>query len=55
MAKVSVANNVSKSNRNWIRGYTIAGFFLFITYQFLLPWDGLYLSDGKPVDAAICS
>jgi len=41
MAKVSVANNVSKSNRNWIRGYTIAGFALFITYQFLLPWDGL--------------
>jgi len=41
MAKVSVANNVTKSNRNWIRGYTIAGLFLFITYQFLLPWDGL--------------
>ena len=41
MAKVSVANNVSKSNRNWIRGYTIAGIALFITYQFLLPWDGL--------------
>ena len=41
MAKVSAANNVSKSNRNWIRGYTIAGLFLFITYQFLLPWDGL--------------
>ena len=41
MAKVSVANNVTNSNRNWIRGYTIAGLFLFITYQFLLPWDGL--------------
>ena len=41
MAKVSVANNVTKSNRNWIRGYTIAGLVLFITYQFLLPWDGL--------------
>lgn len=41
MAKVSVANNVIKSNRNWIRGYTIAGFVLFIVYQFLLPWDGL--------------
>ncbi len=41
MAKVSAANNVSKSNRNWIRGYSIAGLFLFITYQFLLPWDGL--------------
>ena len=41
MAKVSAANNVSKSNRNWIRGYTIAGLVLFITYQFLLPWDGL--------------
>jgi branched-chain amino acid transport system permease protein len=41
MAKVSVANNVTKSNRNWIRGYTIAGFVLFIVYQFLLPWDGL--------------
>ena len=41
MAKVSVDNNVTKSNRNWIRGYTIAGFVLFIVYQFLLPWDGL--------------
>jgi branched-chain amino acid transport system permease protein len=41
MAKVSVANNVTNSNRKWIRGYTIAGLFLFITYQFLLPWDGL--------------
>lgn len=41
MAKASVANNVTNSNRKWIRGYIIAGLFLFITYQFLLPWDGL--------------
>jgi branched-chain amino acid transport system permease protein len=41
MAKSSTVNNVTKSNRNWIRGYTIAGLVLFITYQFLLPWDGL--------------
>ena len=41
MAKSLAANNVTQSNRSWIRGYTIAGFILFITYQFLLPWDGL--------------
>jgi branched-chain amino acid transport system permease protein len=41
MAKTSVANNVTRSNRKWIIGYSIAGFVLFITYQFLLPWDGL--------------
>ena len=41
MAKVSVANNVTRSNRKWIIGYSIAGFLLFITYQFLIPWDGL--------------
>jgi branched-chain amino acid transport system permease protein len=41
MAKASVANNVTNSNRKWIRGYIIAGLLLFITYQFLLPWDGL--------------
>jgi branched-chain amino acid transport system permease protein len=41
MAKSSTVNNVTKSNRNWIRGYLIAGLLLFITYQFLLPWDGL--------------
>jgi ABC-type branched-chain amino acid transport system, permease component len=41
MAKSLAANNVTQSNRSWIRGYTIAAFILFITYQFLLPWDGL--------------
>ena len=41
MAKSSVASNVTRSNRKWIRGYSIAGFILFITYQFLIPWDGL--------------
>ena len=41
MAKASVTNNVTNSNRKWIRGYIIAGLLLFITYQFLLPWDGL--------------
>ncbi len=41
MAKSSVASNVTRSNRKWILGYSIAGLVLFITYQFLLPWDGL--------------
>ena len=43
MAKTSVANNVTRSNRKWITGYSIAGFILFITYQFLIPWEGLPL------------
>jgi branched-chain amino acid transport system permease protein len=43
MAKTSVANNVTRSNRKWIIGYSITGFILFITYQFLIPWEGLPL------------
>ena len=43
MAKTSVANNVTRSNRKWITGYSIAGFILFIIYQFLIPWEGLPL------------
>ena len=43
MAKASVANNVTRSNRKWIIGYSIAGLILFITYQFLIPWEGLPL------------
>lgn len=36
------------SNRKWIIGYSIAVLILFITYQFLLPWEGLpgWLYDG---------
>jgi len=36
------------SNRKWIIGYSIAVLILFITYQFLLPWEGLpgWIYDG---------
>jgi len=40
MAKTP-ANNVTKSNRKWVIGYSIAGGLLFAIYQFLLPWEGL--------------
>ena len=43
MAKTIAPNNVAKSNRKWITGYSIIGLLLFITYQFLLPWEGLPL------------
>ena len=41
--KVTKANNVTRSNRKWIIGYSIAGGILFAIYQFLLPWEGLPL------------
>jgi branched-chain amino acid transport system permease protein len=44
MAKTSISSNVSKSNRKWIIGYSIAATVLFITYQFLIPWEGLPLA-----------
>ena len=40
MAKTP-ANNVTRSNRKWVIGYSIAGGLLFAIYQFLLPWEGL--------------
>ena len=43
MAKTIAPNNVAKSNRKWITGYSLIGLLLFITYQFLLPWEGLPL------------
>lgn len=33
--------NVARSNRKWIIGYSIAGAFLYFVYQFLLNWEGL--------------
>jgi len=43
MAKSTGTSNLTRSNRNWIRGYSIAALVMFITYQYLLPWEGLPL------------